>query len=226
LYRDGAFRLLWRRGGACVAQDSDDFINPFAVDAIEAAVSWDFTEALPQACASLQWAIWQPARRFIDPKRGNQATAAPTDPPAGDKDVDSLGGPSPLRLTEAQRLVFVEVRAYPDPQYDRVCEVLHNRSLPLEHPAVYTLLTQTLFHIGEIPSLPRKLVQLQNSQAVEAELRDLVDTVRNTRGDHPALMLVGQLAAFLAQFRPSCRAVAREVSRAAQHLAAALEEEA
>ncbi|KAG2441624.1 hypothetical protein HXX76_003244 [Chlamydomonas incerta] len=193
------------------------YFNPFApVDA--AVIEEYFTERLPGSAAALQWAAHQHGTVESTPlDRGNRALA------------NQDASPTKL-LSKSEFLQFGRMRAYPLQQLWNLCEVLRrqDQALPLTEPVVQLLLRQLLFHVGPISistggsststtSSPQPQLLWRTGweqpgdvlDALCAELGALADTLDGRVRDHDAILLLGEMAAYLADWHAPCGAVAR-----------------
>ncbi|KAG2455049.1 hypothetical protein HYH02_000874 [Chlamydomonas schloesseri] len=199
--------MLWA-GGASTADRASGlptYFNPFApVDG--GAVEEFFTERLPASAAALQWALRQHRSATATPAdRGNWALAKQEDCP-------------PELLSKAPFLQFGRLRAYPLQQLRNLCDVLRQgQAVPLTEPAVQALLRQLLFHVGALTATgpPRLLGRTRWDQegdvlaALCTELSALADILDGKVRDHDAILLLGEMAAYLADWHEPCGAVAR-----------------
>ncbi|KAG2451920.1 hypothetical protein HYH02_003695 [Chlamydomonas schloesseri] len=207
--------MLWA-GSGCAADSACGFpayFNPFMpVDA--AVVEEYFTERLPGKAAALQWAARQHGTAAATPlDRGNWALADQESCPPG-------------LLSKSEFLQFGRMRAYPLQQLRNLCEVLRqqDQALPLTEPAVQLLLRQMLYHVGPITiptggssnsTQPQLLWRTDWDQpggvldALCVELGSLADTLDGKVRDHDAILLLGEVAAYLADWHAPCGALAR-----------------
>ncbi|KAG2441635.1 hypothetical protein HXX76_003254 [Chlamydomonas incerta] len=227
--------MLWGGSGSSAADSSwglPTYCNPFA-DVDASTVEESFTERLPGSAAALQWAAHQHGTVESTPRdRGNRALA----------NQDAC--PTEL-LSKSEFLQFGRMRAYPLQQLRNLCEVLRrqDQALPLTEPAVQLLLRQLLFHVGPISistggststtSSPQPQLLWRTGweqpgdvlDALCAELGALADTLDGRVRDHDAILLLGEMAAYLADWHAPCGAVARRFAaitmRAADQLQAA-----
>ncbi|KXZ49831.1 hypothetical protein GPECTOR_19g282 [Gonium pectorale] len=210
--------MAW--GGSGVAADSGQgfppSFNPFAAVA-DAAVEDYFTERLPGEASSLQWAMQQSRTAAATPaERGNLPIAR----------QDSR----PSWLTKPAFLEFGTLRAYPLRQLRRLCAALHDRSLPLARIAVHTLIRQTLFQLGPLtdarqPGLLHRAGWDGEGDVLPtlaAELAELAEELDQTPREHDAVLLLGEVAAYLADWHKPCVKTARRfaamTARAADEL--------
>lgn len=108
-----------------------------------------FTEQLLGQDQSLQWAMPQYGIGKTSPERGNMAIAS---------QGDAIG------FSKREYVAFGGLRAYPLQQLRKLALVLRDRSLPLDHRAVRTLMSQALFQIGELLSSPPATLLCRNEQ--------------------------------------------------------------
>ena len=111
---------LWWQGGSCDADifprfmpGKKGYFNPWKVIPLPATMEY-FSEAVPNNCQNLQWAMTMDGR-----DRGNLALA--------NQDA------KPGWLSKPQFLSFGSIRAFAHVQDRKVCLALHDQSLPLEH---------------------------------------------------------------------------------------------
>ncbi len=157
----------------------------------------------------------------------------------------------PPWLSKPAFLEFTSLRAYPLRQLHRLCAVLRQRALPLPHPAVQTLVRQLLYHIGPVtPPPPRpnnvttingKKQQLPTLEWREgwdldgdvlptlcAELQSLAEQLDPAPRDQEAVVLLGEVAAYLSDWYDPCRTVVRRfaamTSRVADEMQGRVEE--
>ena len=129
---------LWWRGGSCDADMFPRFLpgkggyfDPWKFIPLQFTMEY-FSEALPNNCQNLQWAMTIDGR-----DRGNLALA--------NQDA------KPGWLSKPQFLSFALIRAFAHVQDRKVCLALHNQSLPVEHVS-----TALLSHVGKYcPFIPR-----------------------------------------------------------------------
>ncbi len=101
-------------------------------------------------------------------------------------------------------------------QMRKICVALHERGMPLEHPAVRLLFQQTMFHIGDItveasprPLWRTDLIHSGGWETLRQELAGLADELRFKPRDHGAVLLLGQLSAHASQWDDASRSTAR-----------------
>jgi hypothetical protein len=208
--------------------------NPF-VQVSQQLIAENFTERLPASCSSLQWAMLQLGSRAATPAdRGNQGIARQDEKPSW--------------LTKPGYLALTSLRAYPLSQLQRLCVALREQVLPLGHPVVLTIVKQAVMQIGEVvPSTASNNISSravgssgssgstvrllwrtdwqQDSGSLAAlgfELQQLASQLAEAPREHDAVLLLGQLAAYLADYSDVCRDAARQfaemTSRAADQL--------
>jgi hypothetical protein len=125
----------------------------------------------------------------------------------------------PSWLNKVEYQLFSSIRGFPNSQLRKLCVALHQQSIPLNRPEVLAIFRQTLYHIGDIgfnddckAILTWKMDGIEGLQQLEEELKGLVHDLRDAMKDHRALYLLGEMAVYVSQWIPTCRAVAREVS--------------
>jgi hypothetical protein len=198
-------RMMWA-GGSFVLDKRVGWFNPFAQIPDEWVVE-NFTERLPgEASNLLQWVLPQYGANTKS-SRGNKAIAC-----------QHL---KPFWLNKPQFLHFGVIRAFPQQQLRKLCTSLHDRDLPLVHHAVHTLFRQTLYHTGDIcegedPTFAWKADQLVTGKVLcmlQEELVGLARELRTTPRNHAAVLLLGEVAAYLSQWDYQGHADARSVAR-------------
>ncbi|GAB4822814.1 hypothetical protein N2152v2_009860 [Parachlorella kessleri] len=191
--------------------------NPFA-DIADNLIVEAYTEALPPEASMLEWAMLQygsgPA---TDPKRGNLAIAQQDQ--------------KPHWLSKHGFLAFGALRAYPLIQFRQLCETLHKRCLPLGQPAVQTLVRQLLYHLGTLrrTSPPALLWRSDWAEPGDMlitlceELTALAAELDQAPREHAAVLLLGEVAAYLSAWHGPLAAVARSFAGMAERWAEELE---
>lgn len=150
--------MLWQ-GGVFTGDQRDFYFDPFSTRIRPEWIVDGYTEQLPEEDRCLQWAMPQHGIGKTSPERGNLAIANQ--------------GDAPDWLSKQQHLAFGGVRAYPLTQLRQLILVLRERTLPLGHPAVRTLLSQALFHIGDLSNgAPTTLLWRHDQTDVFASLFD------------------------------------------------------
>jgi hypothetical protein len=221
-YPDGLqLRLGWQGSGSAADAPLGDigWFNPFAAVPSKLVVE-HFTEQLPAAdgAEELQWAMPQygsGAATAAD--RGNWAIA--------------LQDLRPHWLSKPGFLAFGALRAYPLYQMRKLCVALHERSLPLGHPAVQALVRQALYHTGKLTdSQPPSLVWRTDWAAGGDMLPTLCDELSALAAElEPApcevlaVLLLGEVAGYLSAWHPPLRDVARSFAAMAARWADDLE---
>jgi hypothetical protein len=199
-------RMMWAGGGFVLDKRRPKWFNPFA-PIPDMWVVENFTERLPgEASSELQWVLPQYGAK-TESSRGNKAIAS-----------QHL---KPFWLNKPQFLHFGVIRAFPQQQLRKLCTSLHDRDLPLVHPAIHTLFRQTLYHTGDIcededPTFAWKSDQLVTGKVLctlHEELIGLARELRTTPRNHAAVLLLGEVAAYLSQWDDQGHADARSVAR-------------
>ena len=135
-----SLRMGWEGSGIDGGVDgplAGGLFNPFAA-VPDSLVVEAFTEQLPQqdGAQALQWAMPQQGSGDASAAdRGNLAIAC--------QDL------RPGWLSKPGYLAFGALRAYPLTQMRQLCTALHERSLPLGHAAVQTLIRQVGGWVGK-----------------------------------------------------------------------------
>eukprot|EP00878_Enallax_costatus_P005957 GHUV01006249.1.p1 GENE.GHUV01006249.1~~GHUV01006249.1.p1 ORF type:complete len:2036 (+),score=737.34 GHUV01006249.1:1069-7176(+) len=226
--------MTWN--GACTAADNSNgfppTFNPFA--AIDTTITADsFTERLPAQHASLQWTMLQLGSRAATPlDRGNLGIARQDQ--------------KPCWMSKPGYLAFTSMRAYPLMQLRQLCIALREQHLPWGHPAVVALVKQTVYQLGDLiwtndsstSSSSTGSMQLlwrrhweaegQELHALSYELQLLAEKLADAPREHDAVLLLGQLAAYLADWHSGCKEAARQfaamTSKAAEQLGKQLQQ--
>ncbi len=152
-------------------------------------------------------------------------------------------------LTKPAYLDFTSLRAYPLRQLHRLCAALRQRTLPLAHPAVHALVRQLLYHVGPVTSpkgssaapaadaapaissscgtarLP-SLVWREGWDddhdvlpTLCAELDAYAEQLEHAPRDQGAILLLGEVAAYLSDWYEPCRTVVRRFAGMASRMA-------
>lgn len=204
---------------ACAAADitSGSFFNPFAAINSKLVVE-SFTAQLPPGHSSLQWAMFQYG--------SIEATAADR----GNKGLCTQDE-QPDDLSKSSYLACTALRAFPHQQLQRLCGFLRDKELPLDHAAVQLLVQQTVFHLGQLVVSATSTSSSSSSYSVTPawrtgweqpcgvletlcfELQQLAAELDQKPRDQGSVLLLGQLAAYLADWHPPCKAVAQQFAR-------------
>eukprot|EP00899_Mesostigma_viride_P005241 jgi/Mesvir1/14718/Mv05368-RA.1 len=212
--------LGWKGCGFSPAE-SQELFNPFAVIPRRHVVDYH-TELLRRASGDaplspLQWALPQYGTKHTDATRGSIAIAEQAWRPAW--------------MSKPEYLAFGALRAYPHQQVRKLCVALRDKLLPLDQPAVHTLLRMAAYHLGELDVhgrnygsnaansngaggelFPRWHTDLWVGGAADtlcAELAALLDELRPAPRRHPELSIVAELAGFFGERHEGCLQVAR-----------------
>ena len=118
---DSLIPEMWWSGGNFGPDHCSNYILPFGKVLTQATVHF-FTETLPAAFTSMQWAM-PIYGACVSADRGNYTLA----------NQDTRPG----WLSTPEFLAFGALRAYPNQQMRKLCIVLHNRSLPFHHVQFY-----------------------------------------------------------------------------------------
>ncbi|KAI8827365.1 hypothetical protein BJ741DRAFT_556087 [Chytriomyces cf. hyalinus JEL632] len=151
-----------------------------------------FVEKLPQNFESLQWAIDAPSMNSNMDSRGNQVYSKLSQRPAA---FSRLG-------FEA----FGKLRAHPNLQIRHIINlVLRENLMPLDDDLTVTIVQQALYQVGEVSSKQELLWKFdwdrgQTKECMSKELLALANQIRPTPRRYKDLMLLGDLAGFLAQY--------------------------
>eukprot|EP00899_Mesostigma_viride_P003650 jgi/Mesvir1/13286/Mv16551-RA.1 len=225
---DGLSPTLGWQGCGCAPAVPYGLYNPFAAIPHQMTVDY-FTELLPsRPGSSLQWAMPQYGTDNTDTTRGNIAIAEQISRPAW--------------MSKPQYLAFGALRAYPNQQVRKMCVALRDKLLPLDRPAVHTLLRMAAYHLGELDVnvsdggstslarwfhssnateqvFPRWHTDLWLGGAADAlceELQALLEELRPAPRRHSELMILAEVAGYLGERHEACLVVARgfgEVAR-------------
>lgn len=129
-------RMAWKGCGVADVNTATGWSNPWVAVPASSVVE-GFTEQLPSGAAALQWAM---------PLYGDGKTTA--------ADRSSLPiarqDQQPRWISKPGFLAFGALRSYPLLQLRQLCVALRDRTLPLGHPAVRTLVRQALYHVGQL----------------------------------------------------------------------------
>lgn len=202
--------------GAADGALAGSWFSPWA--AVDKRATVDaFTEGLPAEAEALQWCL--PLYEPVDAARGNWA-------------ISRQDG-RPTWLSKPAFLAFGALRSYPLRQGRALCATLHERVLPLEQPAVQTLVRQTAFHLGELTDSAAPALLWRSEweggeggvlATLHAELAKLAADFQGASRMADAVALLGELAAYLSGWRPELRGVARSFAGAAESWADGLED--
>ncbi|KAL4428607.1 hypothetical protein ABPG77_008919, partial [Micractinium sp. CCAP 211/92] len=223
-------RMAWAGSGSAAADGKLGglgWFNPWAQLPGSAVVD-SFTKQLAGEAAALQWAM---------PVYGGGAATAPE---RGNLPI-ARQDQRPPWLSKPAFLALGSLRAYARVQGRQLCAALAGRVLPLGHPAVQCLCRQLLYHVGELTEGSSGALELlwrsdwsSGSEvgdggvlgALHAELAGLADELANAPREHDAVLFLGELAAYLSDWHPPLRDVARSFAAAAAGWADELEAEA
>ncbi|KAL4434356.1 hypothetical protein ABPG75_000797 [Micractinium tetrahymenae] len=219
-------RMAWKGSGNSAADGrlgGASWFDPWSEVPASAVVD-SFTEQLPAEAAALQWAMpLYGGGAATAAERGNLPIARQDQKPAW--------------LSKPAFLAFGSLRAYARLQGRKLCAALQGRVLPLEHPAVHALIRQSLHHLGELSNASSGPERLWRSDwgsgsdggvlgTLHAELAGLADELANAPREHGAVLFLGELAAYLSDWHPPLKDVARRFAAAAAGWADDLEAEA
>jgi hypothetical protein len=211
-------RMGWQGcGSPGDVPSSTGWFNPFATVPNSLMVE-GLTEQLPGGAERLQWAMPQyGSGKATAANRGNLAIAQQDEHPAW--------------LSKPGYLAFGALRSYPLTQMRQLCTALHERCLPLGHPAVQTLVRQALYHCGEItvsqpPSLLWRTDWAADGDMLPTlfdELSKLAEQLDQTQREHDAVLLLGEVAGYLSAWHQPLRDVALRFAAMAERWAEDLE---
>ncbi|CAM9858519.1 unnamed protein product [Ectocarpus sp. 6 AP-2014] len=190
-------RMLWR-GGSFPGDMRDFCFNPFSSKVDQEWISEGYTEQLSEPDGeSLQWALPQHGVGQTSRERGNIALATQ--------------GDTPEWLNKRQYLAFGGVRAYPLTQCRQLMLVLRNRTLPLDHPAVRTLVSQALFHVGDLStSVPSTLLWRHDQADAFAALFDELK-IEHTPREYRAMQLLVDMAVYVGDWHDESKSLVRSL---------------
>ncbi|CAM9708595.1 unnamed protein product, partial [Scytosiphon promiscuus] len=191
-------RILWE-GGDFPPDKRSFCFDPLSRKVQAEWIALEFTEQLSGSDRSLQWAMPQYGGQ-TSPDRGNLAIATQSDAPSW--------------LSKRQYMAFAQVRAYPLVQYRQLALVLKDRTLPLDRPAVRTLVSQALFQLGELSSRePATLLwrhgQAETLAALFHELEFRTDEIAHTPREHRAMQLLVAMAVYVGEWHEECKSLVR-----------------
>ena len=198
--------MVWKTDG--VRTGVGGLFNPF----ITVPHGWTvefYTELLPKSASSLQWAM--PLLETVPFERANRGSAEQED--------------RPDFLMRHEFVAFTSLRAYPYTQMRKLCLSLRDRLLPLTHDAVHTLIEQTLYQLGPMngPTCASPLWKTDVWHNGYAELASILDSLASEYAEKPraanAIIIVGTMAAFVAQWQASSSSSCLKLARAAQRWA-------
>ncbi len=206
----------YKGSGSRADEGLSGWFNPFAPVPSKLVVE-SFTEKLPEEGGTLQWTMPQyGSTAATAPNRGNLAIAHQDERPSW--------------LSKPGFQDFCQLRAYPLTQLRRLCTALQGRSLPLDHPVVQTLVRQVLYHCGTLTDNQPPVFFWRTDweaggmlEALCEALSELAAEVEHAPREHGAVLLLGEAAAFLADWHPPLRAVARRFAAMAAGWAEDLE---
>ena len=198
------FHMAWKSGGG--------LFNPFARIPHDMFISF-FTQQLVGDDSQLQWMMPLPDHPQAD--RGNLVYARQDEKPPW--------------LRKEAFIALGDLRAYPNAQLRKLCIALKKRSLPLGHQAVTCLIRQLLFQCGAIdpssvPICKTELFQSDSDflQTFAEELRSCANEFCQKPREHRALHTLGEIASFVAAWKPACAEISRNLAAAAWGWACAL----
>eukprot|EP00922_Rhytidocystis_sp_ex-Travisia-forbesii_P011573 GHVS01017233.1.p1 GENE.GHVS01017233.1~~GHVS01017233.1.p1 ORF type:complete len:2969 (-),score=333.08 GHVS01017233.1:391-9297(-) len=180
--------------------------NPFAVTS-----SWTktfFTEALPRELkSSLNWTVAfpPPADQMSGLLRGNLVFAEDSN--------------RPDQFDKRSFIAFGSLRSFPNQQFRKVSNALHEGSLPFGDAAVRTLVRQSVFQLGDlsVDAVPffcwrRDLFEHGCLQVMRQDLLVRAAELKPTPRLAPSIVVLSELAAFVSQWLPPAQS--RELIRA------------
>ncbi|KAK3247008.1 hypothetical protein CYMTET_43477 [Cymbomonas tetramitiformis] len=208
----------WSGGGFSLDAFSPslDYFNPFA-DVPAEVMTLYYTERLPQEHRDLQWAMPQRGARTA-PDRGNIAIADQAK--------------RPYNLTKSQYLTIGALRAYPLQQLRKLCAALHDRLLPLGHPALHELVRMAVYQLGELSDTAAPMPVWRTDctagtllPVMRDELDDLASELAQAPRHQAAVRLLSELASYFSAWSKPCGAVTRRFVAMLQSWRNALDEQ-
>ena len=151
----------------------------------------------------------------------HRATPWPSSNPPQDEKPHWLSKPGFLALGT--------LRAYPLTQMRKLCVALRQRTLPLWHPAVQTLVRQAVHHLGELTDAERPQLLWRSDWESDLlptlceELAALAEELDSAPREYGSVQLLGELAAALSGWHAPLAAVARRFAAMAARWADELE---
>jgi len=210
-FKDGIVSLLWKED-TLDSPVKGSYCNPFLVDKYMHQIGLQLTQKfIEDESKCLNWALVQTGLENTLPERSNISIA--------NQDKGSV----PKWLSKPEYLTFCSIRSYPLQQIRKICSVLHDKSLPLNHKGneIGYLIKQALFHIGDInvnkindkdyfspfywkgDFMNRSTNNESWLKRMENELFNLTDTYKNSPNEIYLLLLIGELAGFISQWSKS-----------------------
>lgn len=189
--------------------------NPFGPVPHKKTVDF-FTEKLSEEAKGLQWAM--PQYGTTEPDRGNQAIARQES--------------RPHWLSKPGYLDFGSLRAYPCLQLRKLCVALHERRLPLGHSTIQSLISQALYHLGELTdSTPPRFLWRSEWDTTCSDLlptlcyevASLADELAQMPRSYDSVALLGELAAYLSDWHAPFLPLARRLASMSEKWADDLE---
>ena len=196
---DSLHPIIYWGGGQFELDQRDDcvFFNPFVNIKDEDVIEY-FTENIT---AKVQWTL---------PQYGDKSSLD-----RGNKPI-ALQRVKPDWLKKSQWLVFASVRSFPNQQLRRLCNVLCDRALPLDHPHVHTLIRQTLYHTGDVSETKpitllwkRDMYEGEFCEIIQTELELLSEELALKPRNHSSILLLIEVANYVSQWQKKCLIVCR-----------------
>lgn len=204
--------MVWK-GSDCSADAFSGSFNPFSQVKHTDMVDY-FTEKLAGEAKHLQWAMPQYGAQ-VAANRSNLAISAQNSKPSW--------------LSKPGFFDFGSLRAYPFQQLRKLCVALRERTLPLDNPAVQMLIRQTLYHIGDIsqhstPAFAWRAEWEESScsqllQTLCKEVSSLADELQQMPRNYNSVALLGELAAYFADWHAPFLPLARRFAAIAEKFA-------
>eukprot|EP00961_Rhodomonas_salina_P053465 717141-Rhodomonas_salina.1 len=145
----------------------------------------------------------------------------------------------PRWLSKQQFLAFFSLRGSPLLQLRKLCVALKEHTLPLVEPAVHLLLKQMLYHAGEASETQcGDTIRFWHKELLEGdtnpngvcctlleEVVGLADMLKDKPRDSQAVLILGEIAAFLSEYHAPFKDAARLLSKISTVAVEALEKE-
>lgn len=198
-------QMAWFGGPLSIDQFNGVEIDPFA-NVNHFCIVLHFTERLKEDESDLQWALFQPGDDYINRIRGNLPYAKQHSKPSW--------------LPKNQFLTFARMRSYPLEQIRKILISIANNELPFEERAVQILISQALFHVGDITinggksklEWKRDLYQRYGGRSAHCVLESFCKEIADSPKRYRCVKLLGKLCNFFYRWEPKCRATARSLA--------------
>ena len=156
---------------------------------------------------NLQWTLVQPGGNNIRQNRGNLPYARQNQ--------------KPKWLSKTEWLSFANMRSWPNNQVRNVLVAIQERQLPFNDSRIHMLINHTLFHLGTVIvqgsdatlEWKRDLCGNGSGQNAYEILSSFYDEIKDTPKNYQCVKLLGSLCNFFSAWEPSCRELARQLSK-------------